>query len=964
MISISRSDRASLATASLRFALIAALALLVSVTLFGKIAVGMELPSFDDYAIDSKYKNQAKRRIAYETLQQCVSQGYYWSPSSSHDVRLSDTKTIIDAGVFWADVVSQVHGLGAVSDDILDQIGDWTTFGDDGRGRIDCDLVELSTQAGQDEGWIRNQLFEKVKNGDYNNGDIKIDTASGLPDDGGTLYSALEDGDDSVVLVKTNVIGSIVKEIPEPKTDNAAWYMIWDNARSYCGEYKQLDNTDQVKFPVKDGNKYLLETGRVDYEGAGHTADTLVSPWGQINYETTLKCSDVTNETNKNVNDFVNRANEYLENNSDESDKYEDGQIQSSDTSGDSATEDIVDQCQANLQGFGWLICPAVSLASNLINNFYNWIDSSLNWTLLVNSDASIKETWQKFLNIANVIFAIAFMVMIYSMATSAGILSNYEIKKMLPRLIVLAIGVNTSFYICGAMVDISNICGRGLHNLLSNINPSSSWHDLSATPWDGIATGAIIAAVVLAAILFFGTAIIALITILAAVIFRQMALIILVVVSPIAFALYTLPNTSKWAKQWLDLFGKLLLVYPMFGAVWGASQGLSGLLVASSAGGPIPPFIFSVAALMLPAFAILPLFKMSGGLMAFAAGSISGAVGKTGLDRKLNGMARGAGRTVGRTAVNNPLTRGAAGVISRRTGRWANTKVGRFTPLNRALVAASGATAGFAGSKVGRMDTIDQQAIDNAKALNATLTPDQLKSIAITGQYTNKRGKSVTANDYQIRSAMADSNVTSGMSLDEQQQMIINNELRAQKLEKSHQQDQANRMRKSTANAVRATGTSMLSAKSISDIESGALRSYDTVNKLNAKYASDVADNYTNISATKQADMTASQWRHLDSLHSSMSAAAATGAFTAATENSGTDVNNNATKSGRDAFNEAKMAFDNFNAGANSNASTIHGDPRLEARLSTGISTTSGTTKGTKDFNNETYSNPSRWNL
>ena len=293
-------------------------------------------------------------------------------------------------------------------------------------------------------------------------------------------------------------------------------------------------------------------------------------------------------------------------------------------TSGGS--QSIEDQCETSLSGFGWLICPAVGLLSDFTDQFYGWIDATLQWTLLTNPDinSGVRNTWQQFLNIANILFAIAFLIMIYSMATSTG-LSNYDVKKMLPRLIVVAIAVNTSFYLCAALVDISNIVGSGIRGLVGSIG-SATYVSPGSSPWDAVAGTAAVIAIAISAILFLGSGIAALIIIFASIIFRQMALVLIIVISPLAIVCYMLPNTQKWFQQWWNMFVKLLLVYPMFGLVWGASQGLAGLLAATVDPDLIPPFIFSLVALIIPAVSIIPLFKMSGGLMAMATGAVAGS--------------------------------------------------------------------------------------------------------------------------------------------------------------------------------------------------------------------------------------------------------------------------------------------------------------------------------------------------
>ena len=72
---------------------------------------------------------------------------------------------------------------------------------------------------------------------------------------------------------------------------------------------------------------------------------------------------------------------------------------------------------------------------------------------------------------------------------------------------------------------------GEGLNNLDVNLVASI--------------LGAVAAAV--AVVFLGGAALIGLLIIIIAITFRQVALMLLVIVSPIALALYMLPNTEKW---------------------------------------------------------------------------------------------------------------------------------------------------------------------------------------------------------------------------------------------------------------------------------------------------------------------------------------------------------------------------------------------------------------------------------
>jgi len=63
----------------------------------------------------------------------------------------------------------------------------------------------------------------------------------------------------------------------------------------------------------------------------------------------------------------------------------------------------------------------------------------------------------------------ISALVVVYSLFTGAG-LSRYNLMKVVPRFLVMAILVNISFYLCQAMIDIANIIGYGIINSLNGI--------------------------------------------------------------------------------------------------------------------------------------------------------------------------------------------------------------------------------------------------------------------------------------------------------------------------------------------------------------------------------------------------------------------------------------------------------------------------------------------------------------
>ncbi len=297
----------------------------------------------------------------------------------------------------------------------------------------------------------------------------------------------------------------------------------------------------------------------------------------------------------------------------------------------------------ADTQGFGWLVCPGLTWMTAAIDGIITLITSGLQWSMLAdgNGAVTIKAVWNSMLGIANIAFAIVFMIIIYSTATSTGI-SNYGIKKIFPRLVVAAVGVNLSFYLCAALADLSNIAGVGLNNLILNqmTGIDMSGAGMFARLFDGLTQ---LGAMLLIALLAWSAVLIGLVTILFSIALRSVVLTMLVIVSPLAIVAMMLPNTEKWFKKWRDTFIQLLIVYPAFMAAWAACRLVSNIVAQTQGIG----WLLSALCTIAPLAIILPLFKSTSGLMGKMVGMTEKGVGVLGgnalknLNKKSNAYLR-----------------------------------------------------------------------------------------------------------------------------------------------------------------------------------------------------------------------------------------------------------------------------------------------------------------------------------
>ena len=298
-----------------------------------------------------------------------------------------------------------------------------------------------------------------------------------------------------------------------------------------------------------------------------------------------------------------------------------------------------------DVQGIGWIICPVSNWLADGIDYMYSALQEFLKTKPLetTNQNSGIYLAWVIMRNISNVAFIVAFLVIIYSQLTSVGI-SNYGVKKMLPRLVIAAVLVNLSFTFCAVLLDLSNIAGyafqdafMGIKNTISTVGENTStwtWSEVISTALSNgaLAVGAgyavslaltteILPMLVPAATLA-GLTLLFILLIMAA---RQALIIILIIVSPLAFVCYLLPGTEKWFKKWRDLFFTMLVFFPAFAVVFGGAQ-LAGILIIQNASGPNGAIMHVLGMLVqIIPLAITPLImKFSGGVLGKFAGFVN----------------------------------------------------------------------------------------------------------------------------------------------------------------------------------------------------------------------------------------------------------------------------------------------------------------------------------------------------
>ena len=271
----------------------------------------------------------------------------------------------------------------------------------------------------------------------------------------------------------------------------------------------------------------------------------------------------------------------------------------------ESEAAQVSKSCSEQVGSLSWIICPGTGLLGSIIDGAYGILTSLMQVNPIPSDDSTpMYIVWNYFKNLTNTLFVIFFIIVILSQLTGIGI-SNYGIKKVLPRIIIAAILVNLSYIICTLAVDLSNIFGIGLRSVFENIENIAVSNGSISDVARNISASSIIAGVigvggataaVGGALVAFGglegaiwmlipiilSGVFAVVSALITMAARQSLIFILAMISPLALIAYMLPNTESWFKKWYQLFMRMLVFYPLFSILYGASS-LAGLVIITS---------------------------------------------------------------------------------------------------------------------------------------------------------------------------------------------------------------------------------------------------------------------------------------------------------------------------------------------------------------------------------------------
>lgn len=303
--------------------------------------------------------------------------------------------------------------------------------------------------------------------------------------------------------------------------------------------------------------------------------------------------------------------------------------------------------CTEQLESVGWIVCGPLMATTAVADFLFSMFEVMLITNPLseTSDNSAPYNTWKAFRDIANALLAVVFIVVIMSQISNIGI-SNYGIKKLLPRIMVMAVLVNSSFFLGMLAVDLVNILGKTLDNFLVS-QVSSTMPGLGQAVTDLIATGVgtavaggAIAAIIGAAgvstpaLLGFAALLILPGVILMfaawmAVFIRNLLVPVVVILAPLALVANILPNTQSIFEKWKKLATSILFLYPLVALYYGGLK--LGVYITVMGQSGATPFgqIIAYALLFFGSAPIVLMSVKANSITGKMTGAIAGAVTK-----------------------------------------------------------------------------------------------------------------------------------------------------------------------------------------------------------------------------------------------------------------------------------------------------------------------------------------------
>lgn len=374
------------------------------------------------------------------------------------------------------------------------------------------------------------------------------------------------------------------KTITSALTDDMKYYIAWQTFVEGCranlqGAYTNQDLKGNKKFktPYYDEDKEkVIQAYYITEDDGNDTQD--VGGNGLFYDDSKAKCTTLEKDLDKWIDAYAATIKKPAS--------------QGGGSSGASGSAQPT--CESESGDLGWFLCGALRIIDGAING----LDKAVNELLFINRDVygdkGLDAAWGVMRNIALLLLVPLMIFMVIGTAIGFGPFDPYTVKKALPRMMVAVLFIVLSLPITRFGVELSNVVGQGVGNLIVSASPSkiTSLQDIFAqnglTSGDSLFTGAVVAGAGAAA-LFGGLTIgillsFALVTVVAllmgfvVLVMRQVLIVMLIVVAPLAILVWIFPGNDKLWAIWKTSFIAMLLLYPIIAVLIASGKFVAGI--------------------------------------------------------------------------------------------------------------------------------------------------------------------------------------------------------------------------------------------------------------------------------------------------------------------------------------------------------------------------------------------------
>jgi hypothetical protein len=224
-----------------------------------------------------------------------------------------------------------------------------------------------------------------------------------------------------------------------------------------------------------------------------------------------------------------------------------------------------------------------------LINGIGLLLNVSIKVVMIVAKyDRFIDETavtlgWEQVRNLANMFFIVILLVIAFATILRVD---SYNVKKLLPKLVIMAVLINFSKMICGIIIEINQVAMMTFLNAIRG--DGGAWVNLlgvqnflnyvEANKWNGSLDATSAVTGYFLALIFLIVALVTVFAYLGVLVMRMVMLWVYIVLSPLAYLLAAFPQGQTYSNRWWDDFTKYAVTGPVLAFfLWLAMVSASG---------------------------------------------------------------------------------------------------------------------------------------------------------------------------------------------------------------------------------------------------------------------------------------------------------------------------------------------------------------------------------------------------